>query len=57
MKNFKIKVTGSGDKRDIVNALKNLADSIKETDIDQLDGKTYEDPYLAAEIEETEEEN
>jgi hypothetical protein len=54
MKNFEIKITGSGTKRDIINALKGLADSIKEEG-DELEGKTFEDPILCAELKEIEE--
>ena len=47
MYEYTIKITGSGDKYNLVEALRNLANSIAETE--DLDDKTFEDPILCAE--------
>lgn len=47
MNEYTIKITGSGDKYNIVEALRKLADSIAETE--DLSGKTFEDTILCGE--------
>ncbi len=42
MKSFDIKVTGGGTKREIVNALHQLIESINALDSDELNSKTFE---------------
>ncbi len=54
MKTFEIKITGSGDKRDLIMALKSLADSIKESDIETTGSRDFEDPILMAVVTEIE---
>ncbi len=49
METFEIKITGSGTKREIIIALKNLADSIKEADI--TNGLEFEGPTLMTTVE------
>lgn len=46
--NYNIKISGSGSKRDIVIALKNLAASIKEAEIEVK--QTFEDSILITEV-------
>lgn len=48
--NFAINCSGGGTKKEIIEALKDLIRSIEATPISNLDGRTFEDPYLCTEI-------
>lgn len=54
---YKIKITGSGSKGEIIQALKDLAENIKKTDLEDSVTHTFEDPTLCAEVDEKEEED
>jgi hypothetical protein len=56
MNNYAIKITGSGSKDEIVEALEGLINSIKESSEQELESKEWEDQTLVTEIRNSENE-
>jgi hypothetical protein len=52
MNNYAIKITGSGSKDEIVEALEGLINSIKESSEQELESAEWEDGFLNTEIHE-----